>query len=102
MRMNWQGLFVRTAVAVAAASALAANAQPVRLRLANSLCTSMTNQTLTAQLVPPLSSSAAAGSAVNTDLAQRMEEQRQGFFSRLDGLVPFNGLYAVGQADQSF
>ncbi|WP_299798550.1 hypothetical protein [Ramlibacter sp.] len=93
---------MRTTVAIAAATALAANAQQVKLRLANSLCTSMTNQALASQLVPPLSSSAAAGSMVNSDLAQRMEEQRQGFFSRLDGLVPFNGLYAVGQADQSF
>jgi hypothetical protein len=102
MRRNWQGLFARTAVAIAATVALGANAQQVRLRLANSLCTSMTSQTLTSQLVPPLSSSATAASAVNGALAQRMEQQRQGFFSRLDALVPFNGLYAVGQADQSF
>jgi hypothetical protein len=102
MRRNWQGLLMRTAVALAAAAAVGANAQQVQLRLANSLCTSMTRQTLTTQLVPALPSTAAANSAVNGELAQRMEQQRQGFFSRLDGLVPFNGLYAVGQADQSF
>jgi hypothetical protein len=33
---------------------------------------------------------------------QRMEQQREGYFASLDGLVPFNGLYAVGQADHSF
>jgi hypothetical protein len=102
MRRNWQGHFVRTMVAIAATAALGAQAQQVRLRLANSLCTSMTQQTLTTQLVPALPTKAAAGTAVNGDLAQRMEQERQAFFSRLDGVVPFNGLYAVGQADQSF
>jgi hypothetical protein len=74
----------------------------VRLRLANSLCTSMTSQAMTSQLVPPLASTAQAGASVNAGLVQRMEQQRDAYFSQLDALVPFNGLYAVGQADQSF
>lgn len=72
MRRNWQGLFVRTTVAIAAAAAFGANAQQVQLRMANSLCTSMTRQALTTQLVPALPTTAQASSAVNADLAQRM------------------------------
>ncbi|MDB5899612.1 MAG: hypothetical protein JWP41_3214 [Ramlibacter sp.] len=90
------------AAALAAAGAAQAQQQPVRLRLAGSLCTSMTGQALTSQLVPPLSSTAQADASVNSALMDRLEQQREGFFSRMDGLVPFNGLYAVGAADQSF
>ncbi|MBC5785700.1 hypothetical protein H8N03_22355 [Ramlibacter sp. USB13] len=111
----------RAAFALACAAALAAHAQqrpapatpqaqaqapqaapPVRLRLAGSLCNSMTSQALTSQLVPPLSSTASPGNSVNGAMLERMEQQRDGYFGRLDTLVPFNGLYAVGQADQSF
>jgi hypothetical protein len=103
-------VFERAALAVALSAALpvhaqlpaAAQPQPVRLRLAGSLCTSMTSQAMTSQLVPPLASTAGADASVNSSLLQKMEEQRAGFFSRMEGLVPFNGLYAVGQADQSF
>ncbi len=102
MQATWQRVFARTAVALAAAAALAAHGQQVRLRLANSLCTSMTTQAVTSQLVPPLSSSASPASSVQTALAQRLEQQRDSYFSSLDTLVPFNGLYATGSADQSF
>lgn len=104
--------FARASLAVALAAALAAHAQPrtappadpptPRLRLAGSLCNSMTTQALNSQLVPPLASSAAPAGSVNTALLERMGQQRDSYFSRLDALVPFNGLYAVGQADQSF
>ena len=106
MQSKRQGVFVRTAVALAALVAATAGAQqqqqPVRLRLANSLCTSMTSQALASQLVPPLSSSASAASSVQAAITDRLEQQRDSYFSRLDGLVPFNGLYATGMADQSF
>ncbi|MDB5750322.1 MAG: hypothetical protein JWP65_743 [Ramlibacter sp.] len=93
----------RAAIALAAAAAFTgANAQQVRLRLAASLCSSMTGQVLTSQQVPPLSSSAPAGSSVNAALADRMEQQRDSYFARLDAVVPFKGLYATGMTDQSF
>lgn len=114
MQGLWQGALAPTAIALAAALTVAAQAQPqpqqqqqqpsqqMRLRLANSLCTSMTNQTLTTQLVPALSSTAGPESSVNAGVLQRLEQRRDAWFSQLDGLVPFNGLYAVGQLDQSF
>lgn len=102
MQGQWRRVFARTGVALAAAAALAAHGQSVRLRLAGSLCTSLTQQTLTTQLVPPLSSAANASASVNSGLTQRMEDQRQDYFARMDNLVPFNGLYVVGQADQTF
>ncbi len=116
-------VFARAALAVAAGAALIAHAQqrnapaaptkaasaaatpaqsPVRLRLAGSLCNSMTNQALASQLVPPLSSSASPANSVNANTLQAMQDQRGSYFSQLDALVPFSGLYAVGQADQSF
>mgnify|MGYP001627363596 CR=1 FL=1 len=114
-----QQVFRRAALAVAAAAALAAHAQqpppqarqpqaqapqqqPMRLRLANSLCTSMTSQALTSQLVPPLSSTASPANSSQGALVQRLEQQRDSYFSSLDGIVPFSGLYATGAADQSF
>ncbi|HEX2544359.1 MAG TPA: hypothetical protein VHL79_05750 [Ramlibacter sp.] len=113
MQGLWHGVIAPTAIAFAAALAVAAHAQQapqkppapgqqVRLRLANNLCNSMTNQTLTTQLVPPLASTAGAETSINTSLLQRMEQRRDTYFSQLDGLVPFNGLYATGQLDQSF
>lgn len=93
---------MRTAVALAAAAAVAAHGQQMRLRLANSLCTSMTAQALGSQLVPALSSSASPANSVQAALTQRLEQQRDSYFSRLDTLVPFNGLYATGGVDQSF
>jgi hypothetical protein len=111
-------VFTRAALALAVAAAFTSHAQqpfrpvpqqqqqqsqpPVRLRLANSLCTSMTAQALTSQLVPPLSSSASPANSSQAALTERLEQQRDSYFSRLDGLVPFNGLYATGAADQSF
>jgi hypothetical protein len=74
--------------------------QPVRLRLANSLCTSMTGAVLTSQQVPPLKSSAAGGGA-NEALAARLQQQRDDYFARLDGLAPFSGLYVSGLSDVS-
>ena len=100
---HWRRMLARTGVAVAAGGLVAAgHAQSVQLRLAGSLCTSLTHQTLTTQLVPPLSSTAGADASVNGHLAEQMDQQRGAYFARLDELVPFNGLYAVGQADQSF
>jgi hypothetical protein len=111
-------VFARATLALALAGALLAHAQQrpaprhaqppeppqpaVRLRLAGSLCNSLTNQTLRSQLVPPLNSAASPGNSVNAATMERLEQQRESYFARLDGLVPFNGLYAVGQADQSF
>lgn len=93
----------RAAVALAAAAVLTgAHAQQVRLRLAASLCNSMTGQVLTSQQVPPLASSAAPGASVHAALAERLELQREGYFARLDAVVPFKGLYATGMGDQSF
>ena len=87
------------AAMVAAAAALPAAAQ--QLRLARSLCTSMTAQVLTSQLLPPLAAGAGASAAGNTALAGRMDEQRDSYFARLDALKPFSGLYATGAADHS-
>lgn len=118
--MQGPTVFARSTLALAFAAALAAHAQqrpatpaapsaapapaqaPMRLRLAGSLCNSMTSQALTSQLVPPLSSTAAPGSSVQGALARRLEEQREGYFAGLDGLVPFSGLYATGAFDQTF
>ena len=112
--------FARATLAIALTGALLAHAQqrqaprpprppqapeapaPVRLRLAGSLCNSLTNQALRSQLVPPLNSAASPGNSVNAAVLERMEQQRDSYFARLDALVPFHGLYAVGQADQSF
>lgn len=91
----------RPAPAASAASS-AGQPAPVRLRLAGSLCNSMTSKTLQSQLVPPLQSNASPGNSVNDALIERMKQQRESYFGQLDALVPFNGLYAVGQADQSF
>jgi hypothetical protein len=94
-----------TALAVMAlAAAVPAQAQPqpgpVRLRLASSLCTSMTSAVLTSQQVPPLKSSA-SGSGANEALASRLQSRRDDYFARLDGLAPFNGLYVSGLTDIS-
>ncbi|MEJ8840322.1 TolC family protein [Ramlibacter sp. AN1133] len=98
----------RVGAAVAAMLALASVAQqpppqapPVRLRLANSLCASMAQQTVAWQLVPPLASSARPEASLNATLAQRMERERDVFFARLDAMKPFNGLYAVGDANHT-
>ena len=99
---------MRAAVAAAAMLALgaAAQQQPPRgaaesmhLRLANSLCASMTQQTVAWQLVPPLASSARPEASLNATLAQRMEREREVFFGKLDAIRPFNGLYATGDAN---
>lgn len=95
----------RAAIAVAAAMAVSAHGQQpqqVRLRLANSLCTSMTSAVLTSQLVPPLSSTANAGASIQAAMGERLEQQRDSYFGKLDNIVPFNGLYVTGSADQSF
>ena len=103
MEGRFSGAGRRVVLALAAtACACAAQAQPVRLRLAASLCTSMTGQVLASQHVPPLASTANADASVNAALAERLAQQREAFFGRLDALVPFNGLYATAQADRSF
>jgi hypothetical protein len=102
MHHDWQAVLARGAVALAAASALAAGAQPVQLRRANSLCTSMTSQALQSQLVPALASDANPSNSVQAAMAQRLEQQRDSYFARLDNVVPFHGLYATGMADQTF
>ena len=93
-----------TALAVALAAALPVRSQPasqhVRLRLASSLCTSMTSAVLTSQQVPPMKSQAAAVGA-NDALAARLQSGREDYFSRLDGLAPFNGMYVLGLRDVS-
>jgi hypothetical protein len=99
-----QGFFKPAAAAFAATLALAALAQqptPVRLRLANSLCASMTQQTVEWQRVPPLASSAAAEASLNASLAQRLDRERDTYFARLDAIKPFNGVYATGQANHT-
>ena len=88
-------------LALALAAASPAHTQTVRLRLAGSLCNSLTNQVLASQQVPPLSSTANAAASVNATLGERMERQRDSYFARLDSTVPFNGLYAIGMADQT-
>jgi hypothetical protein len=88
------------ALAAAVPAQSQAPAQTVRLRLASSLCTSMTGAVLTSQQVPPLKSSVDAGGA-NEALAARMQQQRDDYFSRLEGLAPFNGLYVSGLSDVS-
>ena len=74
--------------------------QPVRLRLASSLCTSMTGAVLTSQQVPPLQSSSSDG-GVNEALSAKMQRQREAYFAQLDGLAPFNGLFVSGGSDVS-
>ncbi|MDB5858168.1 MAG: hypothetical protein JWQ76_1857 [Ramlibacter sp.] len=91
----------RAAIALAAAAALAAHGQQVRLRLAGSLCNSLTGQVLASQQVPPLSSTANAAASVNAAMSERLERQRDSYFAKLDSAVPFNGLYATGMADQT-
>ena len=73
-------------------------AAPMRLRLANSLCTSMTGAVLTSQQVPPMKSDPSLR-GVNEELAARLQNRRDDYFSRLDGLAPFNGLYVSGLSD---
>src|SRR4051812_33973324 len=90
-----------TLAATAALCFQAAHAQGVRLRLAGSLCNSMTSQVLTTQLVPPLSSTASPANSVNGAMAQRLEQQRDSYFAKLDSAVPFKGLYVTGLADQT-
>ena len=102
-----RGFFTRAGVAVAGLLALGAfaqqqfQAQPARLRLANSLCTSRTQQTVGWQLVPPLASSARPEASLNATLADRMERERAMFFGKLDAIRPFNGLYATGDANHT-
>jgi len=115
MTANGPTVIARATLALAFGAALLAHAQqrpapaasapsasPMHLRLAGSLCNSMTSKTLQSQLVPPLQSNASPGNSVNDAMMDRMQQQRETYFARLDDLVPFNGLYAVGQADQSF
>jgi hypothetical protein len=108
MRSIVRQVFTRTAMALAVLSAATGHAQqpapgqPMRLRLASSLCTSMTSQALTSQLVPPLQSGASLSSAAQAAAADRLERQRDSYFARLDNVVPFHGLYVTGMADQSF
>src|SRR5687767_4799255 len=92
----------RAVALLAALAAAASPAQPVRLRLAASLCTSMTAQVLASQQVPPLVSGAAGDTSVNATLGERLARDRDSHFARLDGLVPFNGLYVTGMADRTF
>ena len=73
---------------------------PMRLRLANSLCTSMTSAVMTSQQVPPLKSGSQM-TGVNDQMASRLQSRREDYFSRLDGLAPFNGLYVSGLGDVS-
>lgn len=113
--MQWirRNMVSRAALALALTAPLASHAQQqqqqqpsgpaaMRLRLANSLCTSMTGQALTSQLVPPLSSSASPANSMQAATLQRLEQQRDSYFARLETVKPFNGLYATGMADQSF
>lgn len=103
MQGQWRRPFAQTVVALAAAAAVAAYGQQVNLRLAGSLCNSMARQAVASQLVPPLPASTAAASAsVNGATVDQMQRNAQDYFGQLDGLVPFNGLYAVGQVDQTF
>ena len=88
---------------MALAAALPVQSQqpaPVRLRLANSLCTSMTGAVLTSQKVPPLKSGSEA-TGLNDAMAARLQTRRDDYFSRLDGLAPFNGLYLSGLGNVS-
>ncbi|GAB3650226.1 hypothetical protein GCM10028813_18390 [Ramlibacter alkalitolerans] len=105
-----RGVFTRAGVAVAAWVALTALAQPspqapqpqpMRLRLANNLCTGLTQQTVGWQLVPPLASTARAEASLHATLAQRMEREREMFFGKLEAVRPFNGLYAVADANHA-
>lgn len=88
-----------TAWALAALSCSPLQAQP--LRLAKSLCASMTSQVLASQKLPPLASNAPAGAASNLATADQLQAQQGAYFARLDALKPFNGLYATGQADHA-
>ena len=102
MRVVKLGTCARAAVALAAAAALSAHGQQVRLRLASNLCNSMTGQVLTSQMVPPLASTAAPAASVQAAMGERLEQQRDSYFAKLDAVVPFKGVYATGSADQSF
>jgi hypothetical protein len=86
---------------IAAACVLPAPAQPVKLRLAASLCTSMTGAVLASQNVPPLTSTAQAAASANDAQAVRLQQQRDDYFALLDGLAPFSGVYLSGSADES-
>jgi hypothetical protein len=88
-------------IALAAATALAAQGQQVRLRLAGSLCNSLTGQLIASQQVPPVSSAANAAASVNAAMSERLERQRDSYFAKLDSAVPFSGVYATGLADQT-
>jgi hypothetical protein len=111
MHRTAPGVFTRATVAAAATTlvALAAIAQqpppqsatPARLRLANNLCASMTQQTVEWQRVPVLASSARPEASLNALLAQRLEREREIFFARLDAVKPFNGVYVTAGANHS-
>ena len=77
-----------------------AQTPPMRLRLAASLCTSMTGAVFSSQKVPPLKSSATDAGSQDA-LAARRQRERNDYFGRLDGLAPFNGLYVAGISDVS-
>lgn len=76
--------------------------EPVQLRLAANLCNRMTGQVLASQLVPPLTSTASPEASAQALQAQRLQAQREDFFRRLEGVVPFQGLYVVASGDRSF
>jgi hypothetical protein len=95
---------LRRSVLAAAAAAALLQAPPLaaqQLRLAKSLCASMTGQVLASQMLPPLSSGAQAQGNTNAALSGNLEQQREAYFARLDAIKPFNGLYATGQADHA-
>lgn len=89
------------AFAIWAGGVLPAAAQNVKLRLASSLCTSMTGAVLTSQEVPPLRSTMAPPADSAESAAERLRRERDDYFALLDGLAPFNGLYLSGSADES-
>jgi hypothetical protein len=94
---------IRQGVLALAATAALLQAPPLaaqQLRLAKSLCASMTGKVLASQLLPPLSSSTKAD-AGNADLSGRLAQQRDTYFAKLDAIQPFSGLYATGQADHA-
>jgi hypothetical protein len=83
---------------IAAGCVLPAAPQPVKLRLAANLCTSMTGAVLASQNVPPLTSTAQAAASANDAQVVRLQKQRDDYFALLDGLAPFSGVYLSGSA----
>ncbi|MBC7436723.1 MAG: hypothetical protein H7332_11715 [Bdellovibrionales bacterium] len=81
-------LLSATALAAAAACVAPAAAQNVKLRLASSLCTSMTGAVLTSQEVPPLKSSLPEPPQGTVQAADRLRRERDDYFALLDGLAP--------------